>query len=94
MNLNPLSDHLIVKPIKKESAIGGIILPDTGAEKPQTGEVMAVGPGKTLDNGAIVKIQIKVGDKILFKKYAPDEIKIDGEEFLVLSESEVIAIIN
>jgi chaperonin GroES len=94
MNLKPLTDHLIVKPIKEETTKSGIVLPETGKERPEKGEVVAVGPGRILDNGTKLEMTLKVGDRIMFKKYAPDEIKIDGEEYLILSESEVIAIIN
>jgi chaperonin GroES len=94
MNLKPLTDHLIVKPIKEETTKSGLVLPETGKDRPEKGEVVAVGPGRILDNGAKLEMTLKVGDRIMFKKYAPDEIKIDGEEYLILSESEVIAIIN
>ncbi len=96
MNLKPLTDHLIVKPIHEDEATkAGIILPDTAEkERPEKGEVVAVGPGRVLDNGNRLPMSTKVGDKILFKKYSPDEIKVDGEEYLVLSESDVIAIIE
>ncbi|MDD5290281.1 MAG: co-chaperone GroES [Patescibacteria group bacterium] len=94
MNLKPLTDHLLVKPIKKETAKGGLVLPATGQEKPETGEVVAVGPGRILDNGTRLEMTLKVGDKIMFKKYAPDEIKVEDQEYLIISESEVLAIIN
>ncbi len=94
MTLKPLTDHLIVKPLK-EVKKSGLVLPETAEkEKPERGEVVAVGPGRVLDNGNHLAMSLKVGDKILFKKYAPDEIKIEEEEYLVLSESEVIAIIE
>jgi len=92
--LKPLTDHLIVKPLKEEITKSGLILPATGQERPEKGEVVAVGPGRILENGNLLPMSLKVGDKILFKKYAPDEIKIEGEVFLILSEREVIAIIN
>jgi len=91
--LKPLTDHLLVKPLKEE-AKAGIIVPETEKEKPERGEVVAVGPGRILDNGNRLPMSIKVGDKILFRKYAPDEFKIDGDAFLILSESDVIGIIN
>lgn len=95
MNLKPLHDHVIVKPIiEKETTKSGIILPDTvSKERPENGEVIAVGPGKTLDNGQKKEMSVKIGDKVMFKKYSPDEIKIDGEDYLVISESDIIAII-
>ena len=96
MNLRPLGDHVIVKPSKPEEVTkSGIVLPDTAdKEKPEQGEVMAVGPGKRLDNGQIAPMNVKVGDKVVFKKYSPDEVKIDDEEVLVLSESDIIAVIE
>jgi len=96
MNLRPISDHLIVKAeAKEEKTKSGIVLPDTAdKEKPEKGEVLAVGPGRVLDNGQVAAMPVKVGDKILFKKYAPDEVKIDGETFLFLSEHDIVAIIE
>ena len=96
MNLKPLSDHLIVKPIEEDIATkSGIVLPDTvDKEKPEQGEVVAVGQGRVLDNGNRLPVSVKVGQKVLFKKYSPDEIKIDGENYLVLSESDVMAIVE
>ena len=96
MNLKPINDHLIVKPQTEETKTkSGIVLPDTvDKEKPETGEVAAVGPGRVLDNGNRLEMSVKVGQKVLFKKYSPDEFKIDGEEYLVLSESDIIAIIE
>ncbi|NMC51194.1 co-chaperone GroES [Candidatus Kuenenbacteria bacterium] len=95
MKLKPLGDHLIAKPIAEDKTTrSGIVLPDTAKEKPEQAEVVAVGEGRVLDNGNKLPMSVKVGEKILFKKYAPDEIKIDGENFLVLSESEIIAIIE
>ena len=91
--LKPLTDHLLVKPLKEEAKTG-IIVPEAEKEKPERGEVVAVGPGRILDNGNRLPMSIKVGDKILFRKYAPDEFKIDGEALLILSESDVIGIIN
>ena len=96
MQLKPLHDNVILKPIAKdEMTRSGIILPDTiDKEKPETGEVIAVGAGRMLDNGQTAPMNVKVGDKVLFKKYSPDEIKIDGEKYLVISEKEIIAIEN
>ena len=96
MNLKPLSDHLIVKPIVEDKTTkSGIVLPDTvDKDKPETGQVVAVGPGRVLDNGNRLAIAVKAGQKVLFKKYSPDEFKVDGEDYLVLSESDVIAIIE
>src|SRR5262245_49817680 len=90
MNVRPLHDRLIVRRIEeKESVKGGIIIPDTAKEKPQEGEVIAVGNGKLLDNGTKVPMDVKVGDKILFGKYSGTDIKIDGQEYLILREDEV-----
>lgn len=96
MNLKPLNDHLIVKTAEVDATTkSGIVLPETSdKEKPQQGEVIAVGPGRILDNGNHLKMSVAVGQKVLFKKYAPDEIKIEDEEYLVLSESDVIAIVE
>jgi chaperonin GroES len=95
MNVRPLHDRLLVRRIEeKETAKGGIIIPDTAKEKPQEGEVLAVGNGKILDNGTKVALDVKVGDKILFGKYSGTDIKIDGEEVLILREDEVLAVIG
>jgi chaperonin GroES len=95
MKVRPLHDRLIVRRIEeKESVRGGIIIPDTAKEKPQEGEVVAVGNGKILDNGTKLTPDVKAGDKILFGKYSGTDIKIDGEEFLILREDEVLAVLG
>jgi chaperonin GroES len=95
MKVRPLHDRLLVKRIEeKETVKGGIIIPDTAKEKPQEGEVIAAGNGKTLDNGHKVTLEVKAGDKILFGKYSGTEIKIDGQEYLILREDEVLAIVG
>ncbi len=96
MKLKPLGDNIVVKGLNKEEVTkSGIILPETiDKEKPEQGEVLATGPGKMLDNGQRAPMEVKVGNKIIFKKYSPDEFKIDGEEVLVLSQSDVIAILE
>ncbi|MBI5734104.1 MAG: co-chaperone GroES [Candidatus Kerfeldbacteria bacterium] len=96
MKLKPLGDHLVVKVTKEDKTTkSGIVLPDTiDKEKQEVGEVMAVGPGKTLDNGQKEEMTVKPGDKILFKKYALDEFKLDEEEFGTLQLSDVIAIVE
>ena len=97
MQLKPLGDHVIVRALssKEEATRAGIILPDTvDKEKPEQGEIVSVGPGKLLDNGTRATIALKTGDKVLFKKYSPDEFKVGKEEFLVLSESDILAIIE
>jgi chaperonin GroES len=95
MKFRPLHDRLLVRRIEeKETVKGGIIIPDTAKEKPQQGEVVAVGTGKVLDNGTKLALDVKAGDKILFGKYSGTDIKIDGEEVLILREDEVLAIIG
>lgn len=96
MKLRPLGDRVIIRPVsKEEKTASGIILPDTvGNERPEQGEIIAIGPGRLDDKGGRVAMSVKVGDKIVFKKYSPDEVKMDGEEYLVLSESDVMAVIE
>ncbi len=96
MKLKPLFNNVIVKPLKDEKITeSGIILPDTvDKEKPEKGEIIAVGSGKVLENGQVAKMSVKVGDQVMFKKYSPDEVKVDGQDYLVLSESDIIAIIE
>ena len=94
MKVRPLHDRLLVRRIEeKETAKGGIIIPDTAKEKPQEGEVLAVGNGRILENGTKVALDVKVGNKILFGKYTGTDIKIDGEEVLILREDEVLAVL-
>ena len=96
MQLRPLGDRVIVKASSKEEMTkSGIILPDTvDKERPEQGTVMAIGPGKVLDNGMRAPMNVKVGDKVVFKKYSPDEVKLDNEEYLVLAESDIMAIVE
>jgi len=96
MKLKPLYDHVIIKAINEDEVTkAGIVLPDTvDKEKPEKGEVIAIGPGKLLENGQRAAMGVKVGDKVMFKKYSPDEIKVDGKEYLIISESDIIAIIE
>ena len=92
MNLKPLGDRLIVRAIEEEEATAsGIVLPDTAKEKPQKGKVLAVGDGKIDDNGSRVPLDVAEGDEVLYSKYGGTEIKVDGEELLVLRESDVLA---
>ena len=94
MNLKPLQDRVVVKAAEAEEVSkGGIILPDTAQEKPQQGEVMAVGPGKVADSGELIKPQVKKGDKVLYGKYSGTEITIDGEDYLIVRESDIFAIL-
>ena len=93
--VRPLHDRLLVKRIEEEETVkGGIIIPDSAKEKPQEGKVIAVGNGKTLDNGTKVELDVKAGNKILFGKYSGTDIKIDGEEYLILREDEVLAVVG
>jgi len=96
MKLKPLNNHVIVKAYSKEEITkSGIVLPDTmDKEKPEQGEVIAIGPGKLTDSGQRAEMTVKTGDKVVFKKYSPDDIKIDGEEYLVINENDILAIIE
>ncbi|SVE42004.1 uncharacterized protein METZ01_LOCUS494858 [marine metagenome] len=94
MNVKPLADRIIVKAAEPEEMTkGGIILPDTAKEKPQQGEVLAVGPGKVSDSGNIVKVTLKSGDKVLYGKYSGTEITVDGEDVLIMRESDILAVL-
>ncbi len=91
--LKPLADRVVVKPLSgEEKTKGGIVLPDTAKDKPQEGEVIAVGPGRILDNGTRLEPEVKVGDRVLFSKYSGTEFKLEGEEYLILRESDILAI--
>lgn len=93
MVLKPLADRVVLKPVQmEETTKGGIVLPDTAKDKPQEGEVVAVGPGKVLDNGTRLAPEVKVGDRVVYSKYSGSEVKIDGEEYLVVRESDILAI--
>ncbi len=95
MKIRPLHDRVIVKRLEEErTSPGGIVIPDTAAEKPIQGKVVAVGKGKVLDDGNVRPLEVKVGDKVLFGKYSGTEVKIDGEELLVMREEDVMAIIE
>ncbi len=96
MNVRPLHDRILVQRLedKQEKSEGGIIIPDSAKEKPQRGKVTAVGNGKTLDDGRKVALEIKKGDKVLFGKYAGTEVKIEGDEYLILREDDVLAVIG
>jgi chaperonin GroES len=95
MKIRPLYDRIVVKRIEEQETVkGGIIIPDTAKEKPQEGEVVAVGKGKRLEDGKMVPLDVQVGDRILFGKYSGSEIKVDGEEFLIIREDEVLGIIG
>ncbi len=95
MALVPLNDHIVVKAVTEQASVGGIILPETADKsKPERGEVVAVGPGKRLDSGARAELSVKVGDTVVFKKYSPDEVKVGKEEYLVIREEDVLAIVK
>jgi len=95
MALLPLNDHIVVKAVTEEKTVGGIILPETAdREKPEKGTVIAVGPGKLLDNGSRAASSVKVGDTVVFKKYSPDEVKVGKDEYLVIREDDVLAIVK
>ena len=94
MNLKPLADRVIVKPAPaEEKTKGGLYIPDTGKEKPQYGEVVAVGEGKVADNGQLVAMQVKAGDKVLYGKYSGTEVHVEGEDYLIMRESDIFAIL-
>lgn len=93
--LKPLGDRIVVKALDAETTTaGGLVLPDTAKEKPQTAEVLAVGPGKTLDNGSVAAMEIAVGDKVVYGKYSGTEIKVDGQELIILRQDDVLGIVE
>ena len=95
MNLKPLGDRIVVKVLEAdEKTASGIVLPEKAKEKPQEGEVMAVGTGKILDNGTKLDMEVKKGDKVLYSKYAGTEVKVKGEEYLILRQDDVLALVN
>ena len=95
MKLKPLGDHIVVKPLEEtEIKKGGIIIPDTAKEKPSKGEVIAVGAGKTLDDGKKAPMELKAGDKVIYSKYGGNEIKIDDVEYLIMTQDDVLAIVE
>ena len=95
MNIRPLHDRIIIKRFEEENtSAGGIVIPDSAAEKPIKGEVIAVGKGKILENGDVRPLDLKTGDKVLFGKYSGTEVKVEGEDFLVMREDDVMAVIE
>ncbi|MGC8867439.1 MAG: co-chaperone GroES [Elusimicrobiales bacterium] len=95
LNITPLADRVIIKPLEqKEVKKGGIIIPDTAKEKPQEGEVVAVGKGRTTEDGKLIAMEVKVGNRVLYGKYAGTEIKINDEDYLIMREEDILAIIN
>ena len=93
MNIRPLADRVVVEPMEQETIRGGIIIPDTAKEKPQQGRIVAVGPGRVTDNGEHVKPEVKKGDIVLYGKYAGTEVTVEGKEYLILRESDVLAVL-
>lgn len=96
MKIKPLSDHILIEPIKEEEKTkSGILLPETAEkERPEQGKVIAVGPGRKTEDGKIIPVPVKPGQKILFKKYGPEEIKVEGKEYLIAKEEDILAIIE
>jgi chaperonin GroES len=95
MNLRPLQDRIIVKRLEEESmTAGGLYIPDTAKEKPQKGEIIAVGKGKVTEDGKLIPVDLKVGEKVLFGKYAGTEIKIDGVDYLIMREDDILGVIE
>jgi chaperonin GroES len=95
MKIKPLSDRVLVQRLEAETqTAGGIVLPDTAKEKPQKGKIISAGPGKTLEDGTVKKMQVKKGDLVLFTSYAGTEVKIGGKEHLIMSESDILAVIK
>jgi len=95
MKIRPLNDRILVKRLEEEEKTkGGIIIPDSAKEKPAEGEVVAVGPGKTNDKGDVVHMQLKVGDRVLFSKYGGTDVKLDGEDYLIMREDDVLGVLE
>jgi chaperonin GroES len=95
MNVKPLEDRIVVRPNESETTTAsGLVIPDTAKEKPQQGEVLAVGPGRTLDNGTVAPLAVKVGDTVLYSKYGGTEVSVKGEDLLILTSRDVLAIME
>jgi chaperonin GroES len=95
LNIQPLFDHVLIRPSKAEDTLpSGIVLPDSAKDKPQMGEVMAVGPGATDDNGKIIPMAVKVGQKVMYKKWGGNEVKVQGEEWMIVEQKDILAIMN
>ncbi len=95
MNLKPLADRLVVEPLEQEDVTaGGVFLPETAKEKPQQGKIIAAGPGRVDENGQRVTPEVKVGDRVLYAKYSGTEIKMDGKKWLILKESDILAVVE
>ncbi|MBD3234043.1 MAG: co-chaperone GroES [candidate division Zixibacteria bacterium] len=95
MNVKPLADRVLIRPLEeKETKKGSIIIPDTAKERPQEGEIVAVGPGRVSDDGKLVEMQVKSGNKVLYGKYSGSEVTVDDTEYLIMRESDILAIIE
>ena len=95
MSLKPLGDRLVVRPLEaQEKTKAGLVLPDTAKEKPQEAKVLSVGPGRLLDDGTVKSLEVKTGDRVLYGKYAGTEVSIDGEDYLILREDDVLAVVH
>ena len=95
MNLKPLHDNVVIEHVEQEDKTsGGVFLPDTAKEKPQEGVIRAIGGGRTLDNGTKLAMGVKVGDRVLYRKYSGSEVKIDGTEYLIIPEKDILAIVD
>ncbi|MGD0584789.1 MAG: co-chaperone GroES [Oryzomonas sp.] len=95
MNLRPLQDRILVKRVEEETkTAGGLFIPETAKEKPQRGEIVAAGKGKKTEEGKVLPLDVKVGDKVLFGKYSGTEIKVDGEEYLIMREDDILAVVE
>ena len=93
--IQPLSDRVVIRPLEEaEEMRGGLYIPDTAKEKPQQGQVVAVGPGKTSDEGSVIAMEVAVGNKVLYGKYSGTEVTVDSEQYLILRESDILAIVN
>jgi chaperonin GroES len=95
MNIRPLYDRVVVKRVEEESAMqGGLYIPDSAKEKPQKGEVIAIGKGKRMEDGKLIPLDVQVGDSILFGKYSGNDIKLDGEEYMIMREDEILCVLD
>jgi chaperonin GroES len=95
VNLKPLFDNVVVEHVEQQDkSSGGVFLPDTAKEKPQEGVIRAVGPGRVTDKGSVVEMHVKVGNRVLYRKYSGSEVKIEGTEFLIISEKDILAIVD
>lgn len=93
--IKPLGDRVVLEAeTKEETTSGGIVLPDTAKEKPQEGRIVAIGPGRRLDSGQLVPIEVKIGDKVLYAKYSGTEVKVDGKEYLIVREADILAVLS